>query len=277
MARNSQGYQQPEFRLVGTPNGNIHQPVGKKLRELGLDTEFLCWLEGEAERLPRIDAVRSLKAEELVAAVRAFAWLEGLECDPLAVAPVLPEQWRLRYFELGSLLWNSLKNGLFFSLLTQHEDLAALEHVLEMLLPESNQKDYQDDFRRLRRKGLPFRVPFSADRRRPRGGGKPESEQTARMRAALAYVRTVSDTPYVDLADFWNECAGSTNYGPNEIRSRLRKGHPLRRTPEAAERLLDHWTTIYRGNLMVVFPGPFPLSGELSKLFESKSGRAADP
>lgn len=243
-----------------------------KLKHQGLDTDFLCWLEGEADRLPRWGAVRKLKAEQLVAAIRGAVWLRQLAGHLGVTLPTSPEAWESRYYLLEVYLLDVVKSTLFFSLFKQHDDLEALEHVLLTLLPESSSDVYRADFLHLRRKGYPETLPFSVDNMRGRpSGGKPESEQTGRMRAAVAYVQTVSDSPYDDLAQFWNKCAGSgTEYHPDIIRSRLRKGHFMHRQPGAAQKFLEKWKDVYNGYLIGVSPVPFPLSRELREVYERK-------
>ena len=93
------------------------------------------------------------------------------------------------------------------------------------------------------------------------------TEQTDRMRAAIAHVATVSKSQYSDLAAFWNECLKTAKYDPLALRDRLRKGHVLNRTAETAKGLLEHWTMIYNLDLRAVFPGPFPPSRELEELW----------
>jgi len=65
----------------------MEHSIAKKLKARGLDTDFLCWLEGEADRLPRWAAVRKLKPEQLVAAIRAVVWLRQLDSEPEVIAP----------------------------------------------------------------------------------------------------------------------------------------------------------------------------------------------
>jgi hypothetical protein len=244
-----------------------------RLKARGLDTDFLCWLEGEADRLPRRDAVRKLKAEQLMAAVRAAVWLRQLRGHHTPIGPVVEpasrEAWENRYYLLEVFLLEAVKSTFFFSMFRQHDDLEALERVLLTLLPESCSVVYKADILYLRRKGYPQTLPFSRDSLpRRRSGGKPESEQTERMRAAIAYVQSVSETAFDDLADFWNECAkSSTVYQPDAIRSRLRKGHFWHRRPEAAKDFLEHWFHIYHGDLKGVYPVPFPLSRELREAY----------
>ena len=91
------------------------------------------------------------------------------------------------------------------------------------------------------------------------------------MRQSPTYVESVSDIPYDDLAEFWNQCAGSsTVYQPDMIRSRLRKGHFMHRQPGATKRFLEKWKDVYNGRLIGVHPIPFPLSRELLEAYEKK-------
>jgi hypothetical protein len=39
----------------------VNQPIGEKLKQRGLDIEFLAWLEGGGERLPHLNRVRKIK------------------------------------------------------------------------------------------------------------------------------------------------------------------------------------------------------------------------
>jgi len=242
----------------------------QKLKRLGLDTDFLCWLEGKADRLPHLEAVRKLKDADLAAAIRVTAWLKQLQ--PEAIAPKPAEWWNGRYGLLESFLFRILKTTMHYSVARTPEDLAALSRVLKALLPESSAKEYLDDMRLLRRNSNRVgtlqqirkdSIVHKMFRPQRRAGRKPESEQTQRMRAAVAYVKSVSQTPYTDLANFWNECRGS-DYDPRAIESRLRKGRPVYRTPEAASDFLGHWWDIYNGQFWKVFPGPFPLTPKLS-------------
>jgi hypothetical protein len=153
------------------------------------------------------------------------------------------------------------------SMLRLNEDLEMLEHVLDTLLPRSSWSLYQTDFRDLRKKGQPPRFPNYVGRP---SGGKQQSEETDRIRAAVAYVAAVSKKPYADLAAFWNERRKTAKYDAASLKSRLRKGHLLNRTPDAGARLLEHWKGIYAFDLRRVFPGPFPPSRELEDLWREK-------
>lgn len=249
--------------------------VNEKLKRLGLDIDFLLWLEGEADRLPRPEAVRDLKANKLVAAVRAAAWLKQL-CfsHPDATGDLTRAQWTVRYSRLEEMLWQVIKSTMLYSLASQHTDLEALEHVLRTLLPESSWEHYRADILRLRRNGCPSRIwSRSSHDRRPRAGGKSASEQTERMRAAIAYL-AASDTPYVDLAELWNNKIGDgRRYTPDEIKSRLRKGKVVvyRSGPAVpAHEFLLKWRRIYDGQLIPYCFLPFPLSRELRERFEKE-------
>jgi len=253
----------------------MESSIAERLKGRGLDIDFLLWLEGEADRLPKWGAVRKLKSDQLVAAIRAAVWLRQLDSDPDVIGPTSPEAWESRYSLLEVYLLDVVKSTFFFSLLKRHDDLEALEHVLLTLLPKSSSDVYRADFLRLRRKGYPETLPFSRDDIRPRrSGGKPKSEQTDRMRAAVAYLRTVSERPFEDLAEFWNECSGreDVGYDPAAIRSRLRKGNPMDLRAGAAERFFKYWKCVYDGDLIFVSPAPFPLSPELRRAYERKRG-----
>lgn len=245
-------------------------PISNKLREKGLDTRFLVWLEGKADRLPRIHAVRKVKGDTFAAAIRAAGWLRQLWTQPSKIEPLQPEDWEYRYVLLEEFLWSSLKWSGAYALLTLNEDLAELETVLDTLLPASSWESYRQDIFHLRRKGQPGQLPKELSRR-PSGGTAP-SEETGRMRAAVAYISMFSETPYSDLTQLWNEARG-TEYQPDAIKDRLRKGHPLHRSPAAAQRFLESWRSIYYArDLRPVYPGRFPLSRELAELSEDRSG-----
>lgn len=244
----------------------------ERLRRLGLDTEFLRWLEGEGDRLPRLDAVRRVQPDDFLAAVRAVTWLRQLFAQPKAVAPQSAKEWNSRYHLLEEFLWVSMKWSGTYSFLKTRADLEALERVLERLLPKSSWERYRADILDLRRKGYPSSLVSIPKGRGPRRGGKETSEQTKRMRAAVAYVKTVSDRPYADLADFWNDSTEHNRriYQPDEIQSRLRKGNLLERRQGAGEGLLEFWRAIYDGNLHGVFPGAWPLSSEIIQVYRRR-------
>ena len=99
-----------------------------------------------------------------------------------------------------------------------------------------------------------------------RTGGRPESEQTWRMRVAVEYVSAVSKSPCRDLAHFWNERRG-TDYHPDEIKDRLRKGVPRDekrkgRVP-GGEGALVFWRAIYQGDSKIFLPVRFPYSSKV--------------
>jgi hypothetical protein len=95
-----------------------------------------------------------------------------------------------------------------------------------------------------------------------------------RMRAAVAYVRSVSERPFEDLAEFWNECSGreDARYDPDANKSRLRKGYPMHQLAGAGGRFLECWKRVYDGELIFVSPAPFPLGPELQQAYERKCG-----
>jgi hypothetical protein len=245
----------------------VDAPISQRLRERGLDMRFLQWLEGKEDRLPRLYAVHQLEGEELAAAIRAAAWLRQLSFQPDVVAPSSVETWESRYKLLEDFLCATLLWSMTGSTLHLNKDLEMLEHVLDTLLPKSSWRQYSLDILDLRKKRQPLRFPNYIRRR---SGGKIESEETDRIRAAITYVTTVSKAPYADLAGFWNECLKTEKYQPASIKSRLRKGHYLNRTAGAGERLLEHWKAIYDLDLRGVFPGPFPPSRELEELWRAK-------
>ena len=142
------------------------------------------------------------------------------------------------------------------------EDLEALERVLDTLLPANFWQEYREDIRHLRKRGLPEDLPAMPTKR---SGGVPVAEQTTRMRAAVAYVSTVSKTPFGDLARFWNERLREEKYRAESMRDRLRRGPASERGDGASRRWLEYWRQVYDGDLRRVFPGPFPLSPKMKE------------
>ena len=241
----------------------MNQLVGERLRRLGLDVEFLAWLEGPGERLPDPDRVRKIQGEEFAAALRAVAWLSQHFSEPELISPHTPKEWLARYDLLQHFLRAALSWSMVYHATSVSEDLETLERVLGELLPSSSWDRYRQDIWHLRKHGQPVRLPKMPGKA---SGGKGQSEQTMRMRAAVKYVSSVSKTPYADLAALWNERQTAVVYHPDEIRDRLRKGHPLSKGPGATKRLLEFWREVYQGNWTAVFPGPFPPSRELAEL-----------
>lgn len=256
----------------------MNGPHAKKLRHLGLDLNFLCWLEGREQRLPDLDAIRKVKDAEFAGAIRAAEYLRQLEFEEDLIAPISTSEWGHRYQIVEDFLWDRLLSTTFHSVDRADKDLETLERVLKQLLPQSLWKGLDEDIRRLRRQGLPERFGNPPTVKR---GGKRESEETGRMRAAIHYVGSVSRTPFSDLAEVWTEyraeltasnkggavSAGRTSktnvYHPDGIKQRLRSGHELTQGTGTAERLLDFWQAIYNGELQRASPGRFPLSSEI--------------
>jgi hypothetical protein len=243
----------------------MNASVTDKLSGLGLDVDFLAWLEGKSDRLPRLHGLAEVKDEDLAAAIRAAVWLKQLFSDPALISPQAPDQWLKKYRLLDQFLSECLRYRMMIA--DQSKDLEKLESVLTMLLPDSSWKQHREDIAHLRRRGMPQRFEYSS----VRSGGKPESEQTDRMRAAVRYISEVSKTPYVDLAAFWNERFG-TGYLPDEIKDRLRiKSRRRAVTGADGYYALERWRSAYALDLIVLFPGPFPLSSEFADLVARRS------
>ena len=165
------------------------------LAKKGADVDFLIWLEGEDDRLPRLDALRKLTAEQLAAAIRAASWLREFEFNPSVVPEDERERWESRYRLLDVFLCQALRfSGNPFS---TARDLEILEEVLEELLPKSSWERHRRDILTLRNKGQPLDLSAYSQGGRPRGGS-PEREQTHRMRAAIAHLQNFSNRPYKD-------------------------------------------------------------------------------
>ena len=248
----------------------MKQSPGEKLKGLGLDVEFLAWLEGEDQRLPDLEQVRKVKDADYAAAIRAAEWLAQYFADEERIFPNSPEQWLERYELLEGFLRNALGLTLFYHGSSIAQDLEALERVLKTLLPAESWKAYREDISHLRKLRLPERLP--AIKPKPSGGAK-QSERTWRMRAAVTYIADVSKTPYGDLARFWNERLSTAKYSAGYIKNRLRKGDPLRLTEGAVVGGLERWLRIYRGDLRDVFPGPFPLNEKMKAPLNRRSDR----
>lgn len=232
----------------------MSESAADRLRSMGLDVDFLIWLEGAEDRLPQLHRLGEVDGARLAAAVRAAAWLTSQFANPDVVGPNGGEDWRKRYQLLEGFLWNSLRYSMVHHRLDRPKDLEALDEVLDILVPPPAAAAYRHDLLRLRRLGKPERLQdlFGAVKK-PRRGGRRQSEQVQRMRAAIEHVRQQSKRPYRDLADLWNESLDETCYSPDQIRQALRKGDP--RGPD----LLLQWTRLYRGELQAAFPGEFPL------------------
>lgn len=143
--------------------------TAERLRRLGLDTEFLRWLEGEGDRLPRLDAVRRVQPDDFLAAVRAVTWLRQLFAQPKAVAPQSAKEWNSRCHLLEEFLWVSMKWSGTYSFLKTRADLEALERVLERLLPKSSWERYRAD---ILPKGLPLVACVDSEGPRSKAGWK---------------------------------------------------------------------------------------------------------
>ena len=238
--------------------------VEMRLEAGGVDLDFLAWLEGTEERLPRIDRIKGIRREEWVTAIQAAVWLTQHFACPEWIAPDKPEDWLSRYNLLQRFLWGALNTSMIGRAMRRHKDLQILDNILTRLLPPENRRQYQEDIRRLRRHRQPLWIPkYKA---RP-AGGRRESEQTGRMRAAVEYLAQYSQAPYADLADFWNERLAVKKYHANGIYNRLCKGlaAKLGASPPAGFHHLDFWHTVYSGDFRVVFPGPFPLHPKLAE------------
>ena len=251
----------------------MKQSASEKLKGLGLDVEFLAWLEGEEPRLPDLDQVRKVKDADFAAAIRAAEWLGQFSGAGGPNSLQGPDAWMARYELLQQFLYAALGSSLFYHALSAGEDLEALERVLETLLPRSFWEEYRQDILDLRKQGNP--LDLRDVKAKPSGGIK-QSEQTDRMRAAVEYISRRSQTPYGDLARFWNERLGKETYRPEELRDRLRQGKAWNKGKGAADRSVKFWQLIYQGDLRAVFPGPFPLPPELKDL-KGPKGRLVPP
>jgi hypothetical protein len=237
---------------------------------LGADVKFLIWLEGEADRLPRLEALRDVEGYQWAPAIRAATWLRSQSIN---------EAWDCRYRILEFFLCNALKLSGNYTVKSVEEDLAKMQTVISMLLPESARTPYLRDILNLRKAGQPPRLPRGRPRRT---GGQPESEQTQRMRAAVSHLKGVSKNVYQDLADLWNEALPGPKYDAQQILQRTklrhdRKDHFLRSSKAAANDQRRFWHSLFLlkpDALQRAFlGGVFPWSHELSDLYAERTGK----
>lgn len=227
--------------------------VADRLNKLGLDVDFLVWLEGAQDRLTHVDQLAKVSDASLAAAVRTAVWLTSQFADPKVVSLDKSEDWKGRYELLEAFLWNALRHTMFFHRVDRPKDLEALEELLGLLLPPSKTIRFREDLQHLRALGKPERLlELASGTKKPRRGGRKQSEQVQRMRAAVEDLRSKSKRPYRDLAQLWNEALGESRYDPDQIRQNLRRGE------QAGRALLAFWKDLYQGEGYRVFPGPFP-------------------
>jgi hypothetical protein len=117
----------PTTRTQFAP-GPGETPIKDRLQQLGADVKFLIWLEGEADRLPRLEAVRDVEGDQWAAAIRAATWLRSQSIN---------DAWDCRYHILESFLCNALKLSGNYAVSLLEEDLAKMQTVISLLLPES--------------------------------------------------------------------------------------------------------------------------------------------
>ena len=222
----------------------MSERASDRLKAFGLDVQFLIWLEGPEDRLLQVHRLAELDDASIAAAVRAAVWLTSQWTNRDAVEADGMDAWKERYESLQAFLWNALRLSMIHHRLDRSKDLEALDEVLDILMPRSAAQVYRDDLLRLRKLGKPERLAdWEPVGRKPRRGGRRQSETIQRMRAAVEYLQAASSTPYRDLADLWNESLGERQYDPEQIRQSLRKGE------QAGAALLEFWRRIYRGEM----------------------------
>ena len=80
----------------------------------------------------------------------------------------------------------------------RHAGLKALEEVIETVMPPAAGR-YRADIQRLRKLGQPIRLgDLAVQARGQKTGGRQQSEQVQRMRAAMEHVASKSRRPYRD-------------------------------------------------------------------------------
>lgn len=243
------------LRLLSVPGWivDMSETAESRLRKQGFDVDFLVWLEGREDRLPKLDQLTHVSDANFAAAVRAAVWLTSQFADPRVVDRDQAEDWRERYQRLEAILWNALRHTMLFHRIDRPKDLESLEEVLEIVLPAGAAAEYRAELHRLRRLGKPERLRDLAPKMRPiKRGGRKQSESVQRMRAAVEYLRTKSTRPYRDLAQLWNETLGEPRYLPDQIRQSLRKGD------QTGPELLEFWRSVYQGKSHRALPGPIP-------------------
>jgi hypothetical protein len=242
----------------------VQGSTSDKLGALGLDLDFVGWLEGASERLPHLNQLRRVPLADLAVALRAAAWLAQQVANPAVVQGDEAKNWLDRYRILQAFLVYSLKSTLMYSRQRRVEDLETLDDVMSKVFPSDVRKRYRDDIEGLIKVGLP--ACYGQDVKCKPTGGRPESEQSWRMRAAAEYVSQVSESPYLDLADFWNE-RRETDYQPDEIKDRLRKSvspdEKRKRRVPGGEGALEFWRAIYEGDSSSFLPVRFPYSSDV--------------
>ena len=227
--------------------------TAERLKQKGVDVDFLLWLEGDDERLIKTARAARIPGRRYAEAIRAAVWLQSQFAHPERLGESTPDAWRERYDHLLGVLWNGLLLSTTAHRAERPQDLEALEAILDEVMPPQLVQMYVDDIRRLRRRGQPVRIEkLAGDFSAPRRGGKEQSEKFQRMRAAVEYLRPFTRKPYKDLADLWNEYDEKNSYVADQMRDQLKKG------PQNAEQLLAFWRKVYEGDFRAVFPGPTP-------------------
>src|SRR5262249_43322157 len=85
------------------PRGRKKAPKDESWKQR-VDLKFLEWLEGSADRVPRMNKIRDLDGEDLVTSVRAATWLRQFCAQRERIAPLSAEKWDERYSVLVSFL-----------------------------------------------------------------------------------------------------------------------------------------------------------------------------
>src|SRR5262249_20285200 len=135
---------------VSTPMSIAPRSMRKTLESRGLDVDFLAWLEGDDERVPRLDSVRKVRDADFVRAIRGAAWLEEWWSSPDAILPNKPDVWRARYEELIQFLFGAIYWSGTYHVVYALKDLEALERVIKTLHPAAWPR-YLQDISHLRR------------------------------------------------------------------------------------------------------------------------------
>lgn len=250
-----------ENTQFGTAKG---RELIETLRQRGLDIDFVAWLEGNVRRLPDFNAAWKLTDAELAGAIRAAAVLWGDAQE--AGLSISREKWRFDVLE--QFVWNLLRASMRLDRRTR--DFARLSKVLKTVLPPDSRRVYEVAIEAVRKPRIPDEL-WRSGRQRAVRWAKHESEQTNRMRAAIACVGQVTQDPYAALATIWNSLGRDYDYDPGNLRSRLRKGHKINRTPQMAQAMLDFWKGIYQApDWRFVSLGPFPLSPEMEQFLDQR-------
>lgn len=239
----------------------MSQSAREVLAEASADVDFLVWLEGAEDFLPRYSRLRTLSLKTYADAICAASWLLSLAHSSEIVHSEETNEWIERYRLLQQFIYGSLRFAYNRDQITA--ELVSLKDILRELLPTTAWESYIEDIQRIQRSGYAIQLPKTKMKRR---GGTGQSEQTNRMRAAIEYTTQYTTKPYHLLTELWNDISTANDYDANNIQKRVNKnivGAP------SFEQALEFWKRIYyEGDCRDVWPGPFPPSKKLQDVWK---------